>query len=172
MPRHRFSLVAIPAAVGLMLLCPPSAAAAPTSMTSSLLPSPTTQTRTASPSLNSQASACAFPTVMFNGASYCPASIAGVRATTYPAGTRVVLKGITVTTVTSSTVTVAAWVSQPCPQGKLCGASLTLESLTVTWRGTSRPAYGDVINLFGTTITASITPVGYIKTGYCPIDWC
>jgi len=58
------------------------------------------------------------------------------------------------------------------PAGKVCGQLLTLESLIVPWCGTSRPGYGDVLDLFGRTITASITPVGYVKTGYCPIDWC
>ena len=93
----------------------------------------------------------------------------------YGIGTRVVLKGVTVTTVvqgTPSTVTVAAWALPPCSPGHYCGQTLTLQSLTVTWSGTSRPGYGDVLDLFGSTITASITPVGYIKTGFCPIDWC
>jgi hypothetical protein len=79
---------------------------------------------------------------------------------------------VTVTAVTTRTVTVAVWTSPPCPPGKLCGQSLTLESLTVPWTGTSRPAPGDVLDLFGRTITASVTPVGYVKTGFCPIDWC
>ena len=119
--------------------------------------------------------ACAFPTSSFNGAAYCPATIANVRGTVYGIGTRVVLKGVTVTEVgsgTPSTVTVAAWALPPCTPGNYCGQTLTLQSVTMTWSGTSRPGYGDVLDLFGTTITASITPVGYIKTGYCPIDWC
>lgn len=116
--------------------------------------------------------ACAYPTVKFNGTSYCPGTIVGIRNTAYGIGTRVVLNGVTVTTITTSTVTVAAWTSPPCPPGKYCGAILTLESLIVPWSGTSRPAYGDVLSLFLTTTSASGKPVGYLKTGYCPIDWC
>lgn len=144
-------------AVALMALGPPAASATPSASPSSAA---------------TTAVACAYPTVSFNGAAYCPATIVGVRNTIYGIGTRVVLKGVTVTAVTTSTVTVAAWTSPPCPPGNFCGATLTLQSLTVSWTGTSRPRYGDVLNLFGRTITASITPVGYIKTGYCPIDWC
>ena len=69
-------------------------------------------------------------------------------------------------------MTVAVWASPPCPPGKYCGQLLTLESLTVAWSGASRPAYGDVLDLFGLTVPTSITPVGYVKTGWCPIDWC
>ncbi len=73
---------------------------------------------------------------------YCPATIATVQGTMYGIGTRVVLKGVTVTTVgqgTPSTVTVAAWALPPCSPGHFCGQTLTLQSLTVTWSGTSRP---------------------------------
>ncbi|HEX8509661.1 MAG TPA: hypothetical protein VF635_09230 [Propionibacteriaceae bacterium] len=145
-------------AVALLALGPPAASATPAASVSS--PASTT---TAS---------CAFPTVRFNGATYCPATIVGVRNTVYGTGTRVVLKGVTVSKVTTTTVTVAVWTSPPCPPGKFCGGLMTLESLTMSWTGTSRPAYGDVLDLFGRTITSTITPVGYIKTGYCPIDWC
>ena len=139
-------------------------------------PRPTaTPTATPTPAPSSPAAtgtACAFPTVSFNGAAYCPATIDAVRATFYGTGTRVVLRGVTVTAVTTSTVTVAAWASPPCPPGKFCGQLMTLQSLTVSWSGTSRPAHGDVLDLFGPTIPTSITPVGSVTTGYCPIDWC
>jgi hypothetical protein len=115
---------------------------------------------------------CAYPTVSFRGVAYCPVAMAGVQNTTYGSGTRVVLRGVTVTAVTTSTVTVAVWEVPPCPVGHLCGATLTLRTLTVAWTGTSRPAYGDVLDLFGSTVTASLAPVGYVKTGFCPIDWC
>ena len=115
---------------------------------------------------------CAIPTVSFNGEAYCPATIGAVRGTLYGTGVRVVLKGVTVTAVATSSVTVAAWATPPCTPGKYCGQLLTLQSLNVAWSGTNRPAYGDVLNLFGRTIPTSITPVGYVKTGWCPIDWC
>jgi hypothetical protein len=147
-------------AVALMAPGPPAASATPAASLSS--PAPTT------------AAACAYPTVTFNGAAYCPATIVGVRNTVYGLGSRVVLKGVTVTKAVpgSSTVTVAAWTSPPCPPGKFCGQLLTLESLIVPWTGTSRPVPGDVLDLFGKTITGTITPVGYVKTGFCPIEWC
>ena len=132
---------------------------------------PPTATPTPAPT-SSAPTACAFPTVSFNGSAYCPATIGAVRTTLYGTGTQVVLRGVTVTAVTTSTVTVAVWASPPCPPGKYCGQLLTLESLTVAWSGTSRPAYGDVLDLFGLTVPTSITPVGYVKTGWCPIDWC
>ena len=69
-------------------------------------------------------------------------------------------------------MTVAAWTSPPCPPEKYCPQLLTLESLIVPWTVTSRPAPGDVLDLFGQTITGTITPVGYIKTGFCPIEFC
>ena len=144
-------------AVAVMALAPPAASATPAP---ALSPVATTTT------------ACASPTVTFAGATYCPGTIAGVRGSSYGTGTRIVLRGVTVTNVSTGTVTVAAWVARPCPPGMFCGASMTLDSLTVSWWGTSRPAYGDVLDLFGRTVTASLTPVGYVKTGYCPIDWC
>lgn len=157
MIRRPTLFLAAASAIAIMLLSPPAASATPAP---SLSPPAPTMTIT-----------CGVPT-RFDGAAYCPATIVGVRGTSYGIGTRVVLKGVTVTKVTTSAVTVAVWTSPLCPPGKLCGALLTLESLTVPWTGTSRPGYGDVLDLFGRTIAGTITPVGYVKTGYCPIDWC
>ena len=50
--------------------------------------------------------------------------------------------------------------------------SMTLPSLVVPWSGTARPTYGTVLNLFGKTIPSTVTPVGYLKTGFFPIDYC
>lgn len=181
---RRLSVLLIAAAIlGLTTFGLPAAVAAPTASTDVTaagwrVPRPTpspTATPSPAPSSPAPTAACAFPTTSFNGAAYCPATIATVRGTMYGIGTRVVLKGVTVTTVgqsTPSTVTVAAWALPPCSPGNFCGQTLTLQSLTVTWSGTSRPEPGDVLDLFGSTIAASITPVGYIKTGFCPIDWC
>jgi hypothetical protein len=154
---RRLSLFLTPAsAVALMALGPPAASATPAASLSSPVPTTT--------------AACAFPTVRFNGAAYCPGTIVGIRGTSYGIGTRVVLKGVTVTAVTTSAVTVAVLEVPPCQPGHYCGAILTLQSLVLT--GTSRPAYGDVLDLFGVTIPASITPSGYVKTGFCRIDLC
>ena len=130
----------------------------------------------AAPAANAAPTPAPSPTgcnaLLFNGQWYCSATIAGVKAASYGSGKRVVLKSVTVTARSSSSVTVGAWVSQPCPPDKFCGATLTLETLTVSWTGTARPAHGDVINLFGTTTSQSLTPTGYVKIGYCPIEWC
>jgi hypothetical protein len=126
----------------------------------------------ASATAAASAAACAYPTISFGGVAYCPATIVAGQNTTFGTGARVVLRGVTVTAVSTGTVTVGAWEVPPCPVGHLCGATLTLRTLTVAWTGTSRPAYGDVLDLFGRTVTASLTPVGYVKTGFCPIDWC
>ena len=140
-------------------------------------PTPVQPTASSTPTVGSSPSSnpvgCPFPETVYNGATYCPATIRGVRGATYPTGVRVVLKGVTVTYDRApDTVTVASWASDPCPPGKFCGATLTLESLTVPWGGTARPAYGDVLDLFGITTSGTVNPVGYIKTGYCPIDLC
>lgn len=98
--------------------------------------SPATATPTASPT----APACAFTTSSFNGAVYCPITIANLKNTSYGTGIRVVLKSVTVTAVNSSTVTVAAWALPPCTPGNFCGQTLTLHSLTVPWTAASRPS--------------------------------
>jgi hypothetical protein len=139
--------------------------------TATTAPSPST-TATSVSVLPAPTGGCAFPTIAFNGASYCPASIADVRSTVYGTGTRVVVRSVTVTAVTASSVTVAAWALPPCTPGNFCGATLALQSLTATWSGTTRPAYGDVLDLFGVTIAASMSPNGFITTGNCPIEYC
>ncbi len=122
---------------------------------------------------NLSAATCAFPTVKFKGKAYCPGTIGGVQATKYGIGTLVVLNDVTVTEVTTTTVTVAAYEYKPCPPDKLCGAgSFVFVTLKVSWSGTNRPVYGDVLNLFGKTKAASFTVKGYIKLRNCPIDLC
>ena len=109
------------ATIGLTALGPPTAYANPANVANR---NPAAGASAAS----TTAAACAFPTVRFNGAAYCPASIVGVRNTVYGIGTRVVLKGVTVTAVTPN-VTVAVWTSPPCPPGNFCGQSADVESL-------------------------------------------
>jgi len=144
----------------------PSPSAPATSPAPSATPTPP------APSPSVTAIACAVPVVVFNGGSYCPVSIPQVRATAHGTGARVALMSVTVSEVTAGTVTVAVWALPPCPPDKYCGATMTLQSVTVSWQGAGRPAYGDVLNLFGLTAPGSLTPAGYIKTGYCPIDMC
>ena len=111
--------------------------------------------------------------LLFKGNWYCSATIAGIQATSYGTGKRMVLRQVTVTDAsTVGKVTVAAWANL-CPPGKYCGASMTLQSLTLPWTTTlARPKYGDILDVFGTTTTGSLRVVGFVTTGNCPIDWC
>jgi hypothetical protein len=109
----------------------------------------------------------------FGGQHYCPASIEGVQATKYGVGRRVWLGG-TVSDVSTGTVTLAQ-LRDDCPPpepGHFCGASLYYVFLTVPWSGTHRPADGAVIRLYAITTDGSSTPVGYVRTGFCPIEYC
>lgn len=112
------------------------------------------------------------PAVLFNGQLYCPASISGIKATTYGTGKRVVLRDVSVTARTNADITIAALENTPCPPDKFCGATLTTTSLRVLWSGSSRPTTPSVINLFGVTRTGSLTPQAYTFSQACYIAWC
>ncbi|WP_344475855.1 hypothetical protein [Kineococcus aurantiacus] len=79
---------------------------------------------------------------------------------------------MSVTQVTSGTVTIAAFNYPVCPPDRYCAATLTVVTLTVSWSGNDRPAAGNVIDLFGTAVKGSLTPVGYQPSSACHIDWC
>ena len=109
----------------------------------------------------------------FGGKHYCPAPVEGVQETRYGEGRRVWMPA-TVSDVSTDTVTIAQ-LRDDCPPptpGQFCGASLYYVFLTVPWSGTHRPAEGFVIRLYGVTTAGSLTPVGYVKTGFCPIEYC
>jgi hypothetical protein len=110
--------------------------------------------------------------VTFNGQTYCQANISGVKSTAYGVGQPVVLGSVSVTAVTKTTVTVEALESLPCPAGYYCGSNLITQTLTLSWRGKSRPTTPAVIDLFGTTISANLTPVGSQPSSGCYIDYC
>jgi hypothetical protein len=107
----------------------------------------------------------------FNGQLYCTASISGVKSTAYGVGQRVVLQGVSVTAKTRTTVMVAALESSPCPPGQFCGATLTTQTLTLSW-SKGQPTLGTVVNVFGTTVSGNLTPVGYQPAPGCYIDYC
>ena len=110
--------------------------------------------------------------MLYNSLWYCKASVSAVKATAYGTGKRVMLTGVSVTARTTSTVTVAGLEWPVCPPGKFCGASATVVSLTVPWSGTVRPAVRTVVDLYGVTAAGTVTPVGYIASADCYIDWC
>jgi hypothetical protein len=123
--------------------------------------------------LSTSASAATCTAVSYNGQSYCPATISGVKATAYGLGARVVLQGVSVTAKTATTVTVEGLEATPCPAGSFCGATMTQQRLTVAWRGGSRPGVGSVIDLYATTTSGSLRPVGYlVNRTACYIDLC
>lgn len=107
-----------------------------------------------------------------NGLWYCNATLSSVRSESSVPGRRVVLRDVSVTAVTATTVTVAAIEWGVCPPDRYCGGLGTVVSLTVAWTGTARPVRGAVVNLFGTTITRSVRPAGYTASDACHIDWC
>ncbi len=111
------------------------------------------------------------PGLAFNGQWYCTASISGVKSTAYGVGQRVVLQSVSVTAKTSTTVTVAALESSPCPAGQYCGATPTTQTLTLSW-STGQPAVGTAVHVFGTTISANLTPVGYQPAPASCTDYC
>lgn len=110
--------------------------------------------------------------LLFNGQWYCNAAISDVKATRAGIGTRVVLRDVSVTRVDKTTVTVEALEWGNCSSGSYCGDLSTVQRLTVAWTGRARPPQGRVINLFGTTITGSVSPDGYVLTSGCYITYC
>jgi hypothetical protein len=109
----------------------------------------------------------------FNSQLYCTASISGVKSTAYGVGQRVVLQNVSVTARTRTTVTIAALENSPCPAGQYCGATLTTQTLTMSW-SKGQPAVGGVVHVFGATISANLTPVGWQwgDPAACYIDYC
>jgi len=98
----------------------------------------------------------------FGGQHYCPADVQGVLATKYGTGRRVWLDRANVVGVDLHTVRLA-W-AQGCQEPYTCR---DFEFLTVPWEGRHRPSTGIEIRLYGTTTEGSLTPAGYVNTGWC-----
>jgi hypothetical protein len=109
----------------------------------------------------------------FGGSYYCRVNIEDVTSTRYGTGKRVYLQDAFVSGITPSTVTVSQTRYSndctPTPDSPWCGATVTITfvDLTVAWKGGHRPALGTKLRLYGTTIPASMTPAGYVRTGSC-----
>jgi hypothetical protein len=156
----------------------PRPTASPTvSPTPSSSPTPTTtasptQTATTAPSPTMTASPTASPsgcTVMiFNAQSYCAGTLTGVNRTVYGLGQRIALGGVNVSVVNQNN-TVQVWGFDPCPAGKLCGAGSV--TTTLVWDGSPKPVPGDVISVYGVTITSSLRIDGSVKIGWCDPRW-
>ena len=112
----------------------------------------------------------------FGGSYYCLVTIEDVAATRFGTGKRVYLDGAFVTDVAPTTITVAQtrYTNDciPTPEHPYCGAGIqiTFVYLKVAWSGTHRPAYGTQLRLYGPSIRGSLTPRGYVSTGYCTVE--
>lgn len=147
-------------------------------VSSSPTPTPTvssspTQTATTAPSPTVTASPAASPpgctVVIFNAQPYCAGTLTGVNRTIYGLGQRIALGGVNVSAVNDQNNTVQVWGFDPCPAGQYCGAGSV--TTTVVWDGSPKPTPGDVINLYGVTLTSSLRIDGYVKIGWCHPDW-
>ena len=107
--------------------------------------------------------------LIFNAQSYCAGTLTGVNRTVYGLGQRIGLGGVNVSVVNDQNNTVQVWGFDPCPPGMYCGAGSV--TTTVVWDGSSKPVPGDVISLYGVTITSSLRIDGYVKIGWCHPDW-
>jgi hypothetical protein len=86
----------------------------------------------------------------------------------YGTNTRIVLRGVVVTSVSGSQVQVSG--GPACLPTEWCGQ--TIPSLTVAFSASAVvPAYGDVISLYGTTTTGGLNPAGFETTGHCDPYW-
>ena len=142
------------------LLEPPTPTASPT-QTATTAPSPTvTASPTASPS------GC---TVMiFNAQSYCAGTLTGVNRTVYGLGQRIALGGVNVSVVKDQTTRPGLGI-RPLPARQVCGAGSV--TTTLVWDGSPKPVPGDVISVYGVTITSSLRIDGYVKIGWCHPKW-
>lgn len=121
------------------------------------------------------ATACSATPVPFEGRTYCPGYVIGVKSGVYGTGTRVVLRGVTVDGVTAIAIVVTGGPSclpDPTRPPVWCGA--TVPSLVVPARSLAgRPRSGDVIDLYGITDGVTLQPVRYRVIGYCdPLFGC
>jgi hypothetical protein len=144
--------------------------------TSSPTPTPTaspTQTATTATSPTATASPTASPsgcTVMvFNAESYCAGTLTGVNRTVYGLGQRIALGGVNVSVVNDQNNTVQVWGFDPCPTGMYCGAGSV--TTTLVWDESPKPTPGDVISVYGVTITSALRIDGSVKIGWCHPEW-
>ena len=109
-------------------------------------------------------------TVLYGGVGYCSADIGAVSRTGYGTGVRVALGGLNVDAVNSRVVTV--WGFAACPPGYFCGAGST--SIDIAFPvGMTLPSAGSVLTVYGVTVPGSLTPDGYVVSGYCdPVYGC
>ena len=98
------------------------------------------------------------------------ADIGAVARTDYGTGVRVALPGANVESVSGRVVSV--WGFAACPPGYFCGAGSM--SISVAFPvGMALPSAGSVLTVYGLTVPGSLTPDGYVVSGYCdPVYGC
>jgi hypothetical protein len=67
---------------------------------------------------------------------------------------------------------VTVWGFAACPPESICGAGST--TITITFPiGMALPSLGAMLTVYGVTVPGSLTPDGYVVTGYCdPVYGC
>lgn len=97
------------------------------------------------------ATACS-STMTYSGTSYCVVTIPDLNAGLYPAGTRVVLHNVFVLSGAYQTRTLGS--IHQCPAGLVCGALITWDTTTVTYKkGSNAPALYWWIDQYGSVST-------------------
>jgi hypothetical protein len=107
--------------------------------------------------------------VLFGGQPYCTGYVIGVKTGAYGTGARVVLRSVTVVQIAGTTATVEGGPSCLSPSS-YCGA--TIPTVTAYFTGLPTvPAYGDVIDLYGTTGTNTLSAADFVVKGHCDPDF-
>ena len=107
--------------------------------------------------------------VLFGGQPYCTGYVIGVKTGAYGTGARVVLRSVTVVQIAGTTATVEGGPSCLSPSS-YCGS--TIPTVTAYFTGLPMvPTYGDVIDLYGTTGTNTLSAADFVVKGHCDPDF-
>lgn len=152
---------------------PPSTTSPPATTAPPATPSaPPTTTASSSPTAPPAGLCDGVTWVEHAGALYCPAVIVGAQAGAY-VGTRIVLQGVIVTSVSGNLVGIIGGPScLPPPPGSepvYCGN--LVPEMTVDFGSMPVPSAGDAIDLYGIQRSATVTPVDHVVVG-CDPDIC
>lgn len=119
------------------------------------------------------------PPVTYLGQSYCPGTAIGVQNTAYGVGRRIVLTGVTVSSITGTKATFSSITATSCPPNRICGATVvvTETKITASVSGLApRPTVGSFGDLYGITSSGTLTATGFLTrdgTGGCTDpDFC
>jgi hypothetical protein len=137
--------------------------------TTSTSPTSTSTTSTTSTTTPTAPTGCSSGSASANGTTYCVGYVFAVLRTAYGVGARVVTQAVWVSAVQGSTVTVSG--GPACFPDEWCGQ--TVPSMTVTLpAGSPSLAVGDVVDVYGSTVTAGLAPDGVTVLGTCAEFGC